>query len=81
MYCCVPCQTHFEHHGVNLTYQQEKLDLLATLGLDLIITEFSLFSTWSGPQGHPISYLDEDTQAGTTVDVSVTRSARLMFFR
>lgn len=31
-------QAHFEHHGVNLTHQQEKLDLLATLGLDLYIT-------------------------------------------
>lgn len=44
--CCVapptllllPLQAHFEHHGVNLTHQQEKLDLLATLGLDLYIT-------------------------------------------
>lgn len=34
----VCAQAHFEHHGVNLTHQQEKLDLLATLGLDLFIT-------------------------------------------
>lgn len=34
----LPLQAHFEHHGVNLTHQQEKLDLLATLGLDLYIT-------------------------------------------
>lgn len=33
-----PSQAHFEQHGVNLTHQQEKLDLLATLGLDLYIT-------------------------------------------
>lgn len=39
----------------------------AETGLALYITEFSLFSTWEGPNGRPISYLDEDTQADTTV--------------
>jgi hypothetical protein len=33
------------------------------------IAEFSLFSTWTGPGGKPISYLDEATQAATTVEV------------
>jgi GH35 family endo-1,4-beta-xylanase len=41
--------------------------LAAETGLALYITEFSLFSTWEGPNGRPISYLDEDTQADTTV--------------
>jgi hypothetical protein len=54
---------------VNATFQREKLDLLATLGLELYISEFSLFSTWNGPGGRPISYLDEATQAATTIEV------------
>lgn len=40
--------------------------LAAGTGLPLYITEFSLFSNWTGPNGNPISYLDEDTQANTT---------------
>lgn len=62
-------QAHFEHYGLNLTHQQEKLDLLATLGLDLYITEFTLISTWFGPNGSAISYLDEETAANATMDL------------
>jgi hypothetical protein len=41
--------------------------LAAGTGLALYITEFSLFSTWEGPNGRPASFLDETTQADTTV--------------
>lgn len=69
-------QAHFEHFGINITHQQQQLDLLATLGLDLYITEFTLFTTWQGPpilpdhpNGWPVSYLDEGTAANATVDL------------
>jgi len=62
---CIGIQAHFEEYGINTTKQQQGLDLLASTGLDLWITEFSLFSTWTGPGNKPISYLDEDTQAST----------------
>jgi hypothetical protein len=59
-----------------MTYQQQQLDLLATLGLDMYITEFTLFTSWAGPpilpdhpDGWPVSYLDEPTQANMTVDL------------
>lgn len=66
---CIGMQAHFEYYGINITNQRRNLDLLATLGLDLYISEFTLFSTWNGgptpehPSGWPASYLDEDTQA------------------
>jgi hypothetical protein len=69
-------QAHFEYAGINMTHQQQQLDLLATLGLDMYITEFTLFTSWAGPpilpdhpDGWPVSYLDEQTQADMTVDL------------
>jgi endo-1,4-beta-xylanase len=66
-------QAHFEYAGINMTHQQQQLDLLATLGLDMFITEFTLFTSWAGPpilpdhpDGWPVSYLDEQTQADMT---------------
>lgn len=40
--------------------------------------EFSLFSTWTGPGGKPISYLDEATQAQTTVQVGSGQEGALL---
>lgn len=68
--CWLALQGHFEHRGLNLTHQQMQLDVLAATGLELIITEFSLFSLWDPPVlPGPVSYLDEDTQANATVEV------------
>uniref|UniRef100_A0A383V525 endo-1,4-beta-xylanase n=1 Tax=Tetradesmus obliquus TaxID=3088 RepID=A0A383V525_TETOB len=64
---CIGIQAHLTIDGINMTHMKQNLDLLAETGLALYITEFSLFSTWEGPNGRPISYLDEDTQADTTV--------------
>uniref|UniRef100_A0A383WQC4 GH10 domain-containing protein n=1 Tax=Tetradesmus obliquus TaxID=3088 RepID=A0A383WQC4_TETOB len=73
---CIGIQAHFEYAGINMTHQQQQLDLLATLGLDMFITEFTLFTSWAGPpilpdhpDGWPVSYLDEQTQADMTTQL------------
>lgn len=73
---CGCLQAHFEYAGINMTHQQQQLDLLATLGLDMFITEFTLFTSWAGPpilpdhpDGWPVSYLDEQTQADMTTQL------------
>eukprot|EP00775_Hariotina_reticulata_P012184 gene12184-12321_t len=73
---CIGIQAHFEEYGINTTKQQQGLDLLASTGLELWITEFSLFSTWKGPGNKPISYLDEETQAGTAGLLELTCDER-----
>lgn len=52
---CIGIQAYFREDTVSLELMANRLDKLASLGLDLYITEFSFVSDWSSN----INYMDE----------------------